>query len=145
MAWNRPQKGGGILIFLPGVAEINRACNALRGIGSLHVLPLHASLETKEQRRVFAGAPHGKRKVVIATNVAETSITIDDIVAVIDSGRVKETSFDPQNNMRKLEETWASRAACKQRRGRAGRVQAGKCYKLYTKNLEYQMAERPDP
>ena len=139
------QKAGGILIFLPGVAEINRACNALRNTSSLHVLPLHASLETKEQRRVFVSAPHGKRKVVVATNVAETSITIDDIVAVIDSGRVKETSFDPQNNMRKLEETWASRAACKQRRGRAGRVQAGNCYKLYTQNLEYQMAERPDP
>ncbi|KAK4223952.1 putative ATP-dependent RNA helicase ucp12 [Podospora fimiseda] len=138
-------KVGGILIFLPGVAEINRACNALRTVSSFHVLPLHASLETKEQRKVFVGAPYGKRKVVVATNVAETSITIDDIVAVIDSGRVKETSFDPQNNMRKLEETWASKAACKQRRGRAGRVQEGKCYKLYTRNLEQQMADRPDP
>jgi ATP-dependent RNA helicase DHX57 len=139
------QKAGGILIFLPGVAEINRACNALRSSPGLLVLPLHASLETREQRKVFAPAPQGRRKVVVATNVAETSITIDDIVAVIDSGRVKETSFDPANNMRKLEETWASLAACKQRRGRAGRVQAGKCYKLYTRNLEYQMAERPEP
>jgi ATP-dependent RNA helicase DHX57 len=142
---SQTQKSGGVLVFLPGVAEINRACNALRSVTSLYVLPLHASLETKEQRKVFAPAPHGKRKVVVATNVAETSITIDDIVAVIDSGRVKETSYDPQNNMRKLEETWASRAACKQRRGRAGRVQAGKCYKLYTRNLEQQMAERPEP
>ncbi|KAK3299143.1 P-loop containing nucleoside triphosphate hydrolase protein [Chaetomium fimeti] len=125
-------KLGGILIFLPGVAEINRACNALRSAPPLH-------------KKVFAPAPQGRRKVVVATNVAETSITIDDIVAVIDSGRVKETSFDPANNMRKLEETWASLAACKQRRGRAGRVQAGKCYKLYTRNLEYQMAERPEP
>ncbi|KXJ93064.1 P-loop containing nucleoside triphosphate hydrolase protein [Microdochium bolleyi] len=138
-------KKGGILIFLPGVAEINRACNELRNVSSFHVLPLHASLETREQRRVFVPAPSGKRKIVVATNVAETSITIDDIVAVIDTGRVKETSFDPQNNMRKLEETWASRAACKQRRGRAGRVQAGKCYKLYTRNLEQQMPERPEP
>lgn len=136
---------GGILIFLPGVGEIGQACRALQAIPSLHVLPLHASLETREQKRVFASAPHGKRKVVVATNVAETSITIDDIVAVIDSGKVKETSFDPGNNMRKLEETWASRAACKQRRGRAGRVQDGKCYKLYTQNLENQMAERPEP
>lgn len=142
---SQTQKSGGILIFLPGVAEIGRACNALRSISSLYVLPLHASLETKEQRKVFVAAPLGKRKIVVATNVAETSITIDDIVAVIDSGRVKETSYDPQNNMRKLEETWASRAACKQRRGRAGRVQAGKCYKLYTRNLEMQMAERPEP
>lgn len=140
------RKSGGILIFLPGVAEINRACNALRSVTSLHVLPLHASLETREQKKVFVAPPPEKRKVVVATNVAETSITIDDIVAVIDSGRVKETSFDPQNNMRKLEETWASRAAGKQRRGRAGRVQEGKCYKLYTRNLEeLQMPERPEP
>ncbi|KAI0139428.1 P-loop containing nucleoside triphosphate hydrolase protein [Hypoxylon sp. NC0597] len=138
-------KKGGILIFLPGVAEINRTVNQLKNVPSLHVLPLHASLDTREQRRVFAPPPGGKRKVVVATNVAETSITIDDIVAVIDTGKVKETSFDPQNNMRKLEETWASRAACKQRRGRAGRVQAGKCYKLYTRNLEQRMAERPEP
>ena len=136
---------GGILIFLPGVAEINKACNSLRANASLHVLPLHASLETREQRKVFTSPPPGKRKVVVATNVAETSITIDDIVAVIDSGRVKETSYDTQNNMRKLEETWASRAACKQRRGRAGRVQEGKCYKLYTRKLEQEMAERPEP
>ncbi|KFA75470.1 hypothetical protein S40288_01240 [Stachybotrys chartarum IBT 40288] len=139
------KKTGGILIFLPGVGEINQACRYLRSISSLHVLPLHASLETREQKKVFASAPSGKRKVVVATNVAETSITIDDIVAVIDSGKVKETSFDPQNNMRKLEETWASRAACKQRRGRAGRVQEGRCYKLFTEKLEQQMAERPEP
>ncbi|WZH45080.1 P-loop containing nucleoside triphosphate hydrolase protein [Fusarium acuminatum] len=81
----------------------------------------------------------------ISGEALETSITIDDIIAVIDSGKVKETSFDVQNNMRKLEETWASRAACKQRRGRAGRVQEGRCYKLFTQNLEQQMPERPEP
>ncbi|RSL46048.1 hypothetical protein CEP54_014019 [Fusarium duplospermum] len=139
------KKTGGILIFLPGVGEINQSCHALKAVSSLHVLPLHASLETREQKRVFANPPPGKRKVVVATNVAETSITIDDIVVVIDSGKVKETSFDVQNNMRKLEETWASRAACKQRRGRAGRVQEGQCYKLFTQNLEQQMPERPEP
>ncbi|KAI5461181.1 P-loop containing nucleoside triphosphate hydrolase protein [Mariannaea sp. PMI_226] len=139
------KNNGGILIFLPGVGEINQACGALRAISSLHVLPLHASLETREQKRVFSNPPPGKRKVVVATNVAETSITIDDVVVVIDSGKVKETSFDAVNNMRKLEETWASRAACKQRQGRAGRVQEGRCYKLYTENLEKQMAERPEP
>lgn len=140
---------GGILIFMPGTAEINQVCNQLRngaGANNLHVLALHASLETREQRRVFVAPPAGRRKIVVATNVAETSITIDDIVAVIDTGRVKETSYDAQTNMRKLEETWASRAACKQRRGRAGRVRAGKCYKLYTRNLELQtMPERPEP
>lgn len=140
------KQDGGILIFLPGVVEISRTIDYLHSIPNLHALPLHASLQSSEQRRVFPHAPVGKRKIVIATNVAETSITIDDIVAVIDTGRVKETSYDPQNNMRKLEEVWASRAACKQRRGRAGRVQAGKCYKLYTRNAEMsKMMERPEP
>ncbi|GAB7339314.1 hypothetical protein MBLNU457_5963t1 [Dothideomycetes sp. NU457] len=137
---------GGILIFLPGVAEIDRTLRALQGSSHLHALPLHASLQPAEQRRVFPAAPHGKRKVIAATNVAETSITIEDIVAVIDTGRVKETSFDPVSSMVKLEEVWASRAACKQRRGRAGRVRAGICYKLYTRAAEAnKMAERPDP
>jgi ATP-dependent RNA helicase DHX57 len=136
---------GGILIFLPGTHEINRALDAISRIPDMHGLPLHASLTPIEQRRVFPLAPKGKRKVIVATNVAETSITIEDIVAVIDLGKVKETSFDPKNNMIKLEEVWASRAACKQRRGRAGRVKAGKCYKLYTRNAEAKMAERPEP
>lgn len=136
---------GGILIFLPGVAEIDQTLRALRGHPNLHALPLHASLQSSEQRLVFKKPPSGKRKVVAATNVAETSITIEDIVAVIDTGRVKETSYDPSNNMVKLAEVWASKSACKQRRGRAGRVRAGKCYKLYTKAAEAKMAERPDP
>ena len=138
-------KQGGVLIFLPGTMEIIRTLEALQGIPHMHALPLHASLIPTEQRRVFLPAPSGKRKVVVATNVAETSITIEDIVAVIDCGKVKETSFDPQNNMVKLEEVWASRAACKQRKGRAGRIQAGVCYKLYTRNAEAKMAERPEP
>ena len=137
---------GAILIFLSGTAEIDKTLQALRGIPRLHALPLHASLQPSEQRQVFPPAPKGKRKVIASTNVAETSITIEDVVAVIDTGRVKETMFDPENNMVKLEEVWASRAACKQRRGRAGRVQAGTCYKLYTQNAEMnKMAERPEP
>ena len=136
---------GGILIFLPGVGEIDQTLRALRNVPNLHALPLHASLQSSEQRRVFPKAPRGMRKVIAATNVAETSITIEDIVAVIDTGRVKETSFDPANNMVKLAEVWASRAACKQRRGRAGRVRAGECYKLYTRSAEAKMAERPEP
>ena len=135
---------GGILIFLPGTMEINSTLDALRGLPNLHALPLHASLMPTEQRLVFLPAPKGKRKIVAATNVAETSITIEDIVAVIDCGRVKETSFDPQNNMVKLEEVWASRAAGKQRKGRAGRVRAGVCYKLYTRNAQDKMVDRPE-
>ena len=136
---------GGILIFLPGTLEINRTIDALRSLSHIHPLPLHASLTPGEQRRVFPPAPLGKRKVIAATNVAETSITIEDIIAVIDTGKVKETSFDAQSNMVKLQEVWATKAACKQRRGRAGRVRAGQCFKLYTRNAESKMAERPEP
>ncbi|KAF2113000.1 P-loop containing nucleoside triphosphate hydrolase protein [Lophiotrema nucula] len=138
-------KDGGILIFLSGTMEIDRTLRALSHFTHLHALPLHASLLPQEQKRVFPPAPPGKRKVIAATNVAETSITIEDIVAVIDTGRVKETSFDAQSNMVRLSEVWASKAACKQRRGRAGRVRAGDCYKLYTRNAEAKMMERPDP
>ncbi|KAF1941489.1 DEAD/DEAH box helicase-like protein [Clathrospora elynae] len=138
-------KDGGILIFLPGTMEIDRTIQALSQFPNLYPLPLHASLMPADQKRVFPLPPPGKRKVIAATNVAETSITIEDIVAVIDTGRVKETSYDPQSNMVRLAETWASRAACKQRRGRAGRVRAGDCYKLYTRNAEAKMMERPDP
>ncbi|KAL2856998.1 P-loop containing nucleoside triphosphate hydrolase protein [Aspergillus pseudodeflectus] len=136
---------GGILIFLPGTMEIDRCLAAVRRIPNTHALPLHASLLPAEQRRVFLSAPKGKRKVIAATNVAETSITIEDIVAVIDTGRVKETSYDPKDNMVRLQEVWASQAACKQRRGRAGRVRAGTCYKLYTRKAEASMPQRPDP
>ena len=136
---------GGILIFLPGTVEIERCLNAVRRIPNAHPLPLHASLLPAEQRRVFQSPPKGKRKVIAATNVAETSITIEDVVAVIDTGRVKETSYDPKDNMVRLQEVWASQAACKQRRGRAGRVRAGVCYKLYTRKAESKMAQRPDP
>ncbi|KHJ30770.1 putative p-loop containing nucleoside triphosphate hydrolase [Erysiphe necator] len=136
----------GILIFVPGVSEINKVLDYLRHIPNLHALPLHASLQSIEQRKVFPHAPPGKRKVIVSTNIAETSITIDDIVAVIDTGRVKETSYDAKNQVQRLQEIWASRAACKQRRGRAGRVRAGKCYKIYTRNVEMnKMPERPEP
>lgn len=136
---------GGILIFLPGTMEIERCLAAMRDLPFAYLLPLHASLPPSEQRRVFQPPPRGKRKVIAATNVAETSITIEDVIAVIDTGRVKETRYDPGNNIVRLEETWASQAACKQRRGRAGRVRNGICYKLYTRNAEANMMERPEP
>ncbi|RPB29925.1 P-loop containing nucleoside triphosphate hydrolase protein [Terfezia boudieri ATCC MYA-4762] len=144
------KKEGGILIFLPGTMEIRRTLEAIQrlplGNQRFHALPLHAALTPRDQQAVFPPAPQGKRKVVCATNVAETSITILDIVAVIDTGRVKETSYAPESDMVRLLETWASKAACKQRKGRAGRVRAGSCYKLYTRAIEGQkMPERLEP
>ncbi|RMZ77426.1 hypothetical protein DV738_g4412, partial [Chaetothyriales sp. CBS 135597] len=128
---------GAILIFLPGSMEIDRCLRTVsQQVPNTHALPLHASLQPWQQKKAFPPAPRGQRKVICATNVAETSVTIPDIVAVIDTGRVKETRYDVVSSMVRLQEGWASRAACKQRRGRAGRVQAGTCYKLFTRNVE---------
>jgi ATP-dependent RNA helicase DHX57 len=127
-----------VLIFMPGALEIKRCVEALQdklaSTGSdYEILPLHANLSPQEQTRVFKTVPVHVRKIVVATNVAETSITIEGVVYVIDSGRVKETQFEAANNMMHLVETWASRASCKQRRGRAGRTRPGKCFKLFTR------------
>ncbi|KAJ3297123.1 hypothetical protein HK104_000837 [Borealophlyctis nickersoniae] len=130
---------GAILMFMPGVMEIKRCIETIRPeagsqCGRLDIMPLHANLSSKEQSAVFKKMPKGVRKVVVATNIAETSITIDDVVFVVDVGRVKEMRFN--GSMMCLTEIWASRASCKQRRGRAGRVRPGVCYKLFTKRLE---------
>jgi len=142
-------KVGSILIFLSGADEIDRSLRAIKASPTgvnLWALPLHASLPPAEQRKVFRPSPPGQRKVIASTNVAETSITISDIVAVIDSGRVKETVYDPVSNVTRLVDTWTSQAAATQRKGRAGRVRAGECYKLYTENAESQrMPPRPVP
>lgn len=140
---------GSILIFMSGSAEIDRAIAAIQQNDAiakdLWTLPLHSGLSPAEQRQVFDRPPQRKRKIVVSTNIAETSITIPDAVAVVDSGRVKETVYDPQTNMVKLVDNWASKAAVTQRRGRAGRVREGICYKLYSKSLQESMAGQPDP
>ncbi|EPS44763.1 hypothetical protein H072_1272 [Dactylellina haptotyla CBS 200.50] len=142
-------KEGSILVFLSGTLEIHRALKAINNLPQSYryvALPLHASLIPADQRRVFPRPPKGQRKIICATNVAETSITIEDVVAVIDTGRVKETLFDPESRMIRLTETWASRASCKQRRGRAGRVREGNCYKLFTRYAEEnRMQEETTP
>ena len=127
---------GAVLVFLPGVPEIGKAMRELGRSDSsrnLWILPLHGGLLPEEQRKVFRRPPSGKRKVILATNIAETSITIDDIEIVIDSGKVKEMRFDPYKQMAMLVETWVSRAAATQRKGRAGRVKAGNSYRLFSR------------
>ena len=117
---------GAILLFMPGVMEIRQCVNELQAaaLGNVEIMPLHANLSSAEQKRVFIStAP--RRKIVVATNVAETSVTIPDVVYVVDGGRVKETQFDAETGMQRLVECWTSRASGRQRRGRAGRTQAG--------------------
>lgn len=135
---------GSILIFMPGVPEINRAIKAINNIDDYWTLPLHSSLSSQEQKKVFQSA-RGQRKVVVSTNIAETSITIPDCVVVIDSGRSKSMFFDTSLNATKLVEEWCSQAEIKQRRGRSGRVTAGTCYHLYTKDTENSMLPQPIP
>ncbi|GBG62911.1 hypothetical protein CBR_g34283 [Chara braunii] len=131
---------GAILVFLPGVAEIQALLDRLTvsprfgGLRSSWLLPLHSSVSPADQRRVFLRPPENIRKIVVATNIAETSITIDDIAYVVDSGKHKENRYNPRKGMTCLVEAWISRANAKQRQGRAGRVREGHCFALYTKH-----------
>lgn len=125
-----------ILVFLPGWAAIANIAGLLKrspAARELSILMLHSSLTTTEQQRVFVRPPRHFRKVVLATGIAETSITIDDIVYVIDSGLVKGTSYDPTANTSALKATLIAKANGVQRRGRAGRCQPGVCYHLLPK------------
>jgi ATP-dependent helicase HrpB len=125
---------GDILAFLPGEREIHRTAGLIRSDlndGKLLVLPLYGTLAQAEQDRVFAPAPSGQRKLVLATSIAETSLTIDGITVVIDSGFARVPRFDPVTGLTRLETVKVSQAAAEQRRGRAGRTAPGVCYRLW--------------
>ncbi|KAF2321225.1 hypothetical protein GH714_035758 [Hevea brasiliensis] len=143
---------GAILVFLTGWDEISKLLDRIKGNKLLGdqskflVLPLHGSMPTINQREIFDRPPPNKRKIVLATNIAESSITIDDVVYVVDCGKAKETSYDALNKLACLLPSWISKASAHQRRGRAGRVQPGVCYRLYPKiihdaMLQYQLPE----
>ncbi|KAI6673971.1 hypothetical protein NL676_001877 [Syzygium grande] len=148
----RHEGDGAILVFLTGWDDISKLLdkvkvNHLLGDQSRFlVLPLHGSMPTVNQREIFDRPPPGKRKIVLATNIAESSITIDDVVYVVDCGKAKETSYDALNKLACLLPSWISKASAHQRRGRAGRVQPGVCYKLYPRivhdaMLQFQLPE----
>ena len=111
---DRTREEGAVLVFMPGMREIGALHNALTSdranASRLRVLPLHSSLAPADQRRVFDRPPPGSRKVVIATNIAETSITIDDILYVIDSGRAKENRYDALNRLPQVVDTCVASA-----------------------------------
>ncbi|MBQ0050808.1 MAG: ATP-dependent RNA helicase [Treponema sp.] len=127
---------GDILIFLPG-EKIIKDCMARLSNASfrskIHLVPLYGRLPKEEQERVFDKAPLGKKKVVISTNIAETSVTINGITTVIDSGLAKLNFYSPRTFTSELNETPVSKASSNQRRGRAGRTQPGTCYRLYSR------------
>ncbi|KAJ4981951.1 hypothetical protein NE237_032788 [Protea cynaroides] len=132
-------KEGAILVFLPGWDDINKTLERLlaspffKDSSKFMIISLHSMVPSAEQKKVFRHPPAGCRKVILSTNIAETAVTIDDVVYVIDSGRMKEKSYDPYNNVSTLRSSWVSKASAKQREGRAGRCQAGICYHLFSK------------
>lgn len=129
--------GGGILVFLPGEGEIRRAAGALekRLPGHCHIRPLFGALPFAEQRAAIQPEAQG-RKVVLATSIAETSLTIQDIRVVVDMGQARRARFDPGSGMSRLVTEKVTRAEATQRQGRAGRVAEGVCYRLWTKGEE---------
>ncbi|XP_052792364.1 probable ATP-dependent RNA helicase DHX34 [Mya arenaria] len=132
---------GDMLIFLSGLSEIMSVVEAARALAqqtkSWIILPLHSGLSVDEQEKVFDIAPEGVRKCIVSTNIAETSVTIDGVRFIVDSGKVKEMSFDPKYKMQRLQEFWISRASAEQRKGRAGRTGPGQCFRLYEER-EYE-------
>ncbi|MWV15488.1 ATP-dependent helicase HrpB [Pseudomonas sp. L-22-4S-12] len=135
---------GSLLLFLPGQAEIRRVheqlAEALSGRDEILLCPLHGELDLAAQRAAIEAAPAGKRKVVLATNIAETSLTIDGVRVVVDAGLARVPRFDPASGMTRLDTQRISRASATQRAGRAGRLGPGVCYRLWSQSQHEQLA-----
>ncbi|XP_077299574.1 putative ATP-dependent RNA helicase DHX34 [Arctopsyche grandis] len=135
---------GDLLIFLSGLQEITSVVDAANQYAEKSqgwiVLPLHSSLSIADQDKVFDYPPDGVRKCIVSTNIAETSVTIDGIRFVVDSGKVKEMSYDPSSKMQRLKEFWIPKSSAEQRKGRAGRTGPGVCYRIYSEK-EYASLE----
>lgn len=138
------EQDGDILVFLPGEAEIRRAAEALPNDST--IMPLYSRLSSSEQRAAIAPSPDGKRKTVLATSIAETSLTIEGVRVVIDSGLCRTMVFDKRNGMSHLETVRISRDMATQRMGRAGRLSEGVCYRMWAQSAEHGMQEcrRPE-
>lgn len=146
------ERPGAVLVFMTGWDDISSlkekllTHSVLGNPNRVLLLTCHGSMASSEQKLIFEEPEDGVRKIVLATNIAETSITINDVVFVIDCGKAKETSYDALNNTPCLLPTWISKVSAQQRRGRAGRVQPGECYHLYPRCVydafaEYQLPE----
>ncbi|KAL7835114.1 hypothetical protein SRHO_G00293610 [Serrasalmus rhombeus] len=144
---------GAVLIFLPGYDEIVGLRDRLlfddkRFAEHQHryqVFTLHSNMQTSDQRKVLKPSPDGVRKIILSTNIAETSITVNDVVFVIDSGKVKEKAFDALNHVTMLKMVWISKASALQRKGRAGRCRPGICFHLFSRLRFNNMLEHQVP
>ena len=135
------RKDGAILVFLPGKAEIEALSKTLyqdQSVGDRNfckIIKLHSNVSKEEQQSVFVPVCAGMMKIVLATNIAETSLTIPDVSHVIDTGRVKESRFNSSTRIKELVTVWTSQASAKQRAGRSGRTSAGSCWRLYSEEF----------
>lgn len=125
---------GDVLVFMTGRDDISKVVTGLekKALSRMMVLPVYGELSSEDQQEIFHRFP-GKRKVVVATNIAETSITVDGVVYVVDSGLIKQSNFHSETGIKSLDTVEHSQSGCEQRAGRAGRVQSGFCYRMYTK------------
>ncbi|AWM04961.2 ATP-dependent helicase HrpB [Bradyrhizobium amphicarpaeae] len=140
--------GGSVLAFLPGAAEIRRTQNFLSERvrdASIEIVPLFGALDAAVQDRAISPAPKGMRKVVLATSIAETSLTIEGVRIVVDSGLARVPRYEPDIGLTRLETVRASRAAVDQRRGRAGRTEPGVCYRLWDEPQTASLAPYTQP
>jgi len=138
---------GSVLVFLPGAGEIRRVEQQLRGqlAGNVLIAPLYGNLKSEQQDQAISPPPEGQRKVVLATAIAETSLTIEGVRVVIDSGQQRRAVFDPNSGMTRLVTGRVSRASAEQRKGRAGRVEPGICYRLWNESEQFGLAEYTPP
>jgi len=137
------QPSGHVLAFLPGVGEISAAQEALSGLAGVDVLPLHGRLSAAAQDAALS--PSAQRKVVLATNIAETSVTLEGVTAVVDSGLQRSPRFDPALGLTRLETSRISAASSDQRAGRAGRTGPGICYRLWTERQQALLSAQDAP
>lgn len=140
-------ESGSLLVFLPGAGEIRRAEQALQGKlpANTHLAPLYGNLTSAQQDLAIALANEGERKIVLATAIAETSLTIEGIRVVIDSGQQRRAVFDANSGMTRLVTQRVSRAAAEQRKGRAGRIEQGVCYRLWSEADQFGLREFTPP
>jgi ATP-dependent RNA helicase DHX29 len=140
---------GSVLVFLPGLGEIKALAERLEGnrsFRSCDIIPMHSTLSSKDQRRAFIPAAPGRTKIILGTNICETSITLPDVVCVIDCGRVRQVVRNKRTGGSMLVQQWCAKSSCKQRAGRAGRVQPGMCLKLYSSHTaEHIMKAESEP
>ncbi|MGA6829403.1 ATP-dependent helicase HrpB [Nitrospira sp. NS4] len=142
------QDSGSLLVFLPGMAEIRRVERTLldAALGpKILVAPLHGDLSQAAQDLAIAPAPAGTRKIVLATSIAETSLTIDGVRVVIDAGLLRVPRFDPRTGLTRLETIHVTQDSADQRRGRAGRLEPGVCYRLWTASEQTTLTPRRPP